>query len=682
VHPDTLRDALLKVIRVPREIEPAAIRLQYQPDGTYRVSPAGRRAPRFALPEAVRPGEEFSLGGAVLRLEPTAGAPPPEMILTLSPFRSAVDAMRETMRVDRPDPTAQIVALRYRDRDPGLTAAVPNAAAAIFLRFKTETSQERSRGTIGFLSEQIAHHAPALAAAEARLQSFREEAHIISPREQAAEELRRVAELQVRRDMARTEQHSLRELLVRIAGSESGQGSRSLSRDLAAHPLFLSNGAVQDLLRTMGELETERNALAVRRTEAHQDIRALSGRIGELEHQLLRLARGYLQSVETQIASMDAILAESGRDLATIPAREAQFLRLTRDQKLLEEVLLMLQTKLKEEEIQATSETNSVRMLDTALLPEKPVAPQPLLNLLVALVVGGVVGVGLAFGREALDNVVRSEDEITHVTGGAPVVGVIPQRAGATRAIQHSGRAGDGRWLSIPSPLRFGRRLPEYNRTEADAYREIKAVLRIGHLDGPRVIVITGTDSAANKSAVSRGLAVHLARHHIPVLLVDCDVQSGRLHQVLGLRRSPGLVDLVEGRAWEETVQRYTDGRTTAALDVLTSGNTGPQLTDSFDPARIEHLLERFGSAYGAIIVDAPTLSTSSDAAVLGSFADTTLLVAQKGRTDRQSLARAVSRLAQLGVSFGGVILADADLELDLTVRLAPAARNGATNSV
>ncbi|CAN5658539.1 N/A [soil metagenome] len=650
-QPDTARDALVRVIQIDRGADEATIRLTMQENGTYRVTAEGRRVPVGAPPVMIRPGEEFSIAGAVLLVEPSAGASPSQMMLKISPFQEAVEQVRKSMRVDRPDPTAKVVAIRYRDRDPVLTAAVPNAATTIFLRYKTETIRERSHGTVDFLQEQIAHYSPALAAAEARLQQYREDAQIISPTDQASEELRRAGDLHVRRDMLRTEQHSLRELLQRVGGSPGASDSRSLYRDLAAHPLFLANGAVQDVLRSLGELETERSTLAVRRTDENLDIQAIDARVAELEDQLLRMARGYLRSLDTQIASMDGILVQSQYDLGTIPAREAEFLRLTREQKLLEEVLLMLQTKLKEEEIQASSETTTVRALDTALEPEGPVSPRPLLNLLVALMVGTVVGVGLAFGRDLMDDAVRSEDEVRSVTGGAPVVGMIPDTGGGTRA---AARRSMPRWL-LAAPLQLG---GSGARSEVHAFREIATAMRIGEPGGPRTVVITDAGEGAGKVAVARGMALQLARRGRRVLLVAVDAHGAR-----GIDPDPRPVRLTEVRDVDDfhrTLERFTDQETGVQLDVLRCD--GVPAGEPLEPWKLGDLVQRFGGGHDAIIVDAPSLSYSGDAAVLGRYADSTLVVAQIGRTDRDALARAVTRLEQLEVPFGGIVLTDPEV--------------------
>jgi uncharacterized protein involved in exopolysaccharide biosynthesis/Mrp family chromosome partitioning ATPase len=650
VRPDTARDAVLRVLRVDPATRGATIRLTLQDGGAYAVAVDGRSAGGAGT---VRPGEPFTAGGAELVIEP-AGVAIPQMVVQVVPFNTAVSEVRKYMRVDRLDPTAQVLAIRYRDRDPVLAAAVPNVTSTIFVRYKTETSRERSFGTVDFLQEQIANYAPALADAEARLQSYREQAQIISPTDQAAEELRRVGDLHVRRDMMRTEQVSLRELLARVERPGAQTSARSLARDLAAHPLFLSNGAVQDVLRTMSELETERSSLAVRRTDENLDVRAIDERLNELEDQLLRLARGYLRSLDTQVASMDGMLARSEQDLGTIPAREAEFLRLTREQKLLEEVLLMLQTKLKEEEIQASSETTSVRELDTALVPEGPVSPRPLLNLLVALMVGTVVGVGLAFGRDAMDDAVRSEDEVRSVTGGAPVLGMIPDTGGGTRAAVRRGSM--PRWLLAP-PLRLGSG-GSGGRSEVHAFREIATAVRIGEPGGPRTVVITGAGEEAGKVAVARGVALQLARRGRRVLLVVADARgAGGIDPI---PRPVRLSDVTDAAAFRRVLERYTDPDTGVKLDVLRCD--GVPAEEPMEPWKLGELVQRFGSDHDAVVVDAPSLSYSGDAAVLGRFADSTLIVAQIGKTDRDALARAVERLDQLEVPFGGIVLTDPDV--------------------
>ncbi|HVH13574.1 MAG TPA: hypothetical protein VM759_11000, partial [Longimicrobium sp.] len=133
--------------------------------------------------------------------------------------------------------------------------------------------------------------------------------------------------------------------------------------------MFLANPLVQNLVSAITELETERSTLLVQRTESHPEVVGINERIDQLEDQLYRTARGYLESLDTELASIDAELSRFGSQLQTIPARELEFARRQRQQELLEELYTLLQTRLKEAEITNAVVPSNIRVLDTALVP-------------------------------------------------------------------------------------------------------------------------------------------------------------------------------------------------------------------------------------------------------------------------------------------------------------------------
>src|SRR5690606_18398218 len=113
--------------------------------------------------------------------------------------------------------------------------------------------------------------------------------------------------------------------------------------------------------------------------------------------------------------------------LARIPAKEVRLAQLARDTKVLTELFTLMQTRLKEAEVAQAVEDPSAQVVDFAALPTLPVSPRPALNLLLAGLVGLLLGGTIAAGRELLDNKVHTREELQLATFGLPVLGVIPR---------------------------------------------------------------------------------------------------------------------------------------------------------------------------------------------------------------------------------------------------------------
>ncbi|HYW07831.1 MAG TPA: GNVR domain-containing protein, partial [Longimicrobium sp.] len=400
VKPEEPRGTVLRVISAPRDATQGIYTLRRQSDGSYRASvEENEGTPR--LPARVTIGQPFQAGGATLALAPSlASDPPGEVRFQIHSFRRTVEGFREAMLVGRDESSSKLLEVSYRHTDPVLAAAVVNRVAESFIRYKASTSNTESRSTVALLRTQIAVYQRQLREAEDRLQNFQESQQVINPLAESTQQVRRLAEMQVRRDEMQVERASLAALLAQVRARGGRADEPSPYRKLATFPSFIANAGIQSILETLTTLESERSTLLARRTETDPDVQQLTERVRQLELQLYQLGTSYLGSIDNQLASMGTVLNQFSGELQRIPARDVEFARLTREQKLLSEVYLSLQGRLKEAEIQAAVDNGEVRVVDAGLVSEDPVSPKPMVNLILATVLGLMLGFTAAFGKD------------------------------------------------------------------------------------------------------------------------------------------------------------------------------------------------------------------------------------------------------------------------------------------
>src|SRR5690606_36784937 len=292
------------------------------------------------------PGEVVPLDGAFVVLAPGAAAYR-QIRFEVVPFRSAVDALRSALTVTRPNREANVVIVRYQSADTVLVHEVPNALARTFIDQRREVQKTEARSTVQFLLEQIDTITVQLAAAENALRAFREDAQVVSLEAEASAQVSRLADLQAQRNALDAERAALAKLLEDVSASARDPSDPSPFRRLVAFPTLLRNEVASELLRSIATVENERLELLKRRTLADPDVQILTERIRELEEQLRSIAVTYLEGLTNHVASLDATLARFGEQLERIPAKEVQFARLNRQTKVLEEMYLLLQTRLK-----------------------------------------------------------------------------------------------------------------------------------------------------------------------------------------------------------------------------------------------------------------------------------------------------------------------------------------------
>jgi capsular exopolysaccharide synthesis family protein len=286
----------------------------------------------------------------------------------------------------------------------------------------------------------------------------------------------------------------------------------------------------------------------------------------------------------------------------------------------------------------------------TALLGTQ-IEPTPQRSAILGAMLGVLLGVGLAFLRNALDKRVRTSDEIDTALG-------IPLLA------------------RLPVPSRGSRRLAmlaDPHDVDAEAVRQLRTGLELANLDaGAKVVMVTSAAPVEGKSTTISNLAVALARSGWSVALVDCDLRQPAIASFFSLERRPGLTDIALGRVRLEnglTTIRIPDlapatgGRdatTAGRLDVLPAGPPPPSPGEFVGSHALARVIDRLREIYDYVLLDAPPMLAVGDAMTLSTRADAMFVVVRMGSTDRvllRDLSRAIhaSPIRKLGYALTGV---------------------------
>ncbi len=265
---------------------------------------------------------------------------------------------------------------------------------------------------------------------------------------------------------------------------------------------------------------------------------------------------------------------------------------------------------------------------------DTPVSPRTALNLAVAGLVGLLLGITLAITRDLLDRSVTSLQRVHELTD-APVLASV----GFDKGI------GDRPLLTD-----LGGFAP---RTEA--FRLLRTNLQFLDLDEqPRCLVISSAVPAEGKTMTSTNLAIALAQAGRRTLLIDGDLRRPRVAGLLGLDGAVGLTSVLVGSTSpQDAIQLHEP----SGLFLLASGPKAPNPTEILQARLTSELFQELRTHYEMIIIDAPPLLPVADASVLSTLADGTILVVRHGKTTRDQLAEAVTRLHHVGGRLFGVVV-------------------------
>ncbi|HEY2272728.1 MAG TPA: polysaccharide biosynthesis tyrosine autokinase, partial [Jatrophihabitantaceae bacterium] len=274
----------------------------------------------------------------------------------------------------------------------------------------------------------------------------------------------------------------------------------------------------------------------------------------------------------------------------------------------------------------------TLKTVHAAQVPSAPIKPNKILNIGLGLIVGLLLGIGVAVLREVLDNTVKGPHDFEDM--GVPVLGLVPFDKRTPRA-----------------PIAF-RTDPHSARSEA--YRQLRTNMQFVDVDNPpRVIAVTSAMPGEGKTTTAINLAAALAEAGARVCLVEADLRKPSMATSLGLVGDVGFTTVLIGKAPVETVLQNA-GRN---LAVLTSGQIPPNPSELLISQHARQLLADLARNVDFLVIDTPPLLPVADGAELATLADATLLVHRAGKTTRDQAARSVEALAKVGKRPVGVIL-------------------------
>lgn len=280
-----------------------------------------------------------------------------------------------------------------------------------------------------------------------------------------------------------------------------------------------------------------------------------------------------------------------------------------------------------------------IHVLANGIPAAEPSSPQAARILGIALVVGVMLGTGTALVRDWTDHRVRSADEILAILG-VPVLGAVPSIS--------------RRSLPVRGPFH---RLA-WNSRESEAYRAVRTALFFGvPKQEATTVLVTSPGALEGKTTLVTNLGVAMAQAGQRTLIIDADLRQVRRRRVfITNENSRGITDVLAGTTTLEEAIRPTEVQ---GLDVLESGRGTRSPSELLSSQAFVDILEQLKGRYDRILVDSPPVGIVTDAQILATRCDLTLLVLRAERTSRLLTLRARDALLTVGARVAGAVVND-----------------------
>ncbi len=188
----------------------------------------------------------------------------------------------------------------------------------------------------------------------------------------------------------------------------------------------------------------------------------------------------------------------------------------------------------------------------------------------------------------------------------------------------------------------------------AEAYRTLRTNIQFSSIDREvRSLLVTSAGPNEGKSTVVANLGVTMAEGGKRVVVVDADLRRPGLHRIFNLDEAAGLTTMVLDQSLEPPLQ----GTHVPGLRLLASGPLPPNPAELLASERLVRTLARLLELADLVILDSPPIGPVSDAAILASRVDGTLLVVDSGHTRLETARQAKEQLERVGARLLGVVL-------------------------
>jgi capsular exopolysaccharide synthesis family protein len=395
------------------------------------------------------------------------------------------------------------------------------------------------------------------------------------------------------------------------------------------------------LITVIAPTSVEAAALANGYAEAYLDYRqeAASDALQALSSNDQRRVRDGQQRVEELNQQIeDATARGASTDVA----------RLTSERNALQDEVQRLTRRIETVASAQASEFSSGDIIAQATPPPQSSSPNPIRNVLIAVVLGGAAGVSFSLLRAHVDDRVGTRDDAARAAN-APVLAALPKRplGSFVRAEE---------LISIAAPESMA----------SEAYRQLhRNLVRRGLGTQVRRLLVTSVESGSEASQTVANLGVLCARTGQGTMVIAADLRRSRLHAYFHIpAEQPGLATVLANEDWQgETALSDLSmalSVTERNLLVLPSGTARFTPGEVFSSARLSEILDAAEQMAQVLIIEAPPILGSDDALTLTAHADAVLLVLQAG-VDKEGLtARAATILETAGSALIGVVLHNA----------------------
>jgi capsular exopolysaccharide synthesis family protein len=551
-------------------------------------------------------------------------------------------------------PNSRLIQVAFEAEDPQLAATVVNAHLQNFVEQNFRSKYDATTQASNWLSAELEELRIKVEKSEDARIAYERQNQIWQIDEKQDITTQKLADLSKAVTDAQTDV-AQKEALYRMA----------TSGNVDALPAARNNEVISNLIKRKAELDESYAEALDQYGPNFPKVLRLAAQQKEVEDNLAEARKTTVASVgidfdtsKSHVELLQEALDKQKAEANDLAEKLVQYHILQHDAESNKQLYDGLLQKLKEAGITAGLRSSNIRVVDPALVPASPSRPQKARNIMLAILVGLVGGIGLALFREYLDNTVKSPDDIEALTG-LPSLAVVPSLPGLPSTqgrLSRLAREAAPQSASGPRVELLSYIQPKSQISEA--FRALRTSLLLSQADHPpQVILVTSALPREGKTTAAVNLAVTLAQLGDRTLLMDSDLRKPGIRRALNLTggKEVGLSSYLAGvSTLDEVLMPHP---TINNLVALTTGPVPPSPADLLSSHRMREAITDLRHRFKFVVIDSPPVMAATDAVILSALTDGVLLVVRSGETPKEAFTRTRDLLAAVKCRLLGVVL-------------------------
>ena len=527
---------------------------------------------------------------------------------TIQENSKMISFIQDSLSVTPVSKEATMLTIAFQDNIAKRAVDVINALNKAYISDELSMKTLSAKKTLEFLDQQIAAINKTLQKSAKNLENYKSKNLVVTLSEKATITTGKLSDLESKLYELNMQENFFQNIASYIKTHDDIDGL-NLSGAENASPI------ISNLLIKIQEQTSLKKSLLIDYTEQHPDVIKITQSITSLKKTLKQTIDSSIRNLQEQKASLQHTIEKHKKDLEALPEQERKLTTLTRSFVVNEKVYSYLLQKRAETAILQSSTVSETRVIDPAILADKPIKPKRLFIVIVGLILGIIIGIMQALLRAKLDNTVKTIEDIEN-TSTLPVYGVVPE---------------------------FDPK-DKNNSAFKEALRVVRTNIEfIQNSDKSKLVTVTSSIPMEGKTTIISEIAKIVAKTHKKAIILDLDMRRARLHEKFALENPKGMSTLLAGK---DTINDVIQHSEEDNLDIITAGPTPPNPSELIMSTKMNKIIEFLLTKYDYVFLDTPPIGLVSDAMMLLKVSDLNLFIL-KANFSKKEFIGSIERLVE-----------------------------------